>query len=90
MKIDTWSEHARRLWAVGWVFLNMHRYEPTHLDGKTPDGRVFEADFVGDVLTLRVGLHTRKITRSTDDWLSGEATAQALEELWQLLPANQQ
>jgi hypothetical protein len=85
-----WEEARDRMTATGWVILNGHRYDPTHLDGLTPSGRVFVLDITqAGVVTLDVAGRTRAAQITPTQRENGADAVTAILAAWNTLPAGQ-
>lgn len=86
---DTFSEiTVPQLEADGWVITNFTRYDPTHVEGVTPNGRAFTADLIGDQVTITIVGRTATRTIPKATWESGEGTRSALVSVRGDLPSR--
>jgi hypothetical protein len=88
LMIDTFSDQCRAFAAEGWVFTAFTRYDPTHISGTTPTGRVFTLDCVDGTVTLTIAGFTRSVTRARSLWEDGTLTGQVIRDAYALFPAN--
>ena len=93
LRDDWWDVVQPRMELAGWSFGAIFRYDPTHIPGMTPGGRVFVFDAVsaedGSITgTLVVAGRTRRFTMPNASWDSLD-TETILTSAWLLLPVNQ-
>jgi hypothetical protein len=84
---DSFADNLPNL--TGWVITSYSRYDPTHIDGLTPSGKVFTVDMVGSTITLAIAGNRHTITRAKALWEDGALTIQAIKDAFALFPAAQ-
>lgn len=96
MKVDTfWTDFERVLVPKGWLLdrnspepVSNSRYDPTHLEGIVPSGKVFTFHYAGDMATLTVAGRVQSALLSRLIYEAGDMTVGAIETLYLLFPAG--
>lgn len=89
LMIDNFSEQLAGLRAAGWVITEFSRYDPTHITGLTPSGKVFTLDAAGSQVSITVAGNTRNVNIAKVQWEQGDLLVEKWLAAHQALPAGQ-
>ena len=90
VRVDMFSDEAKRLTDNGWVLTYVSRYDPTVVEGVTPSGKVFAFRLDRDG-TAELGIATNKSRRtvSAQSHEDASGTVSLLLSLQASLPVDQ-